>query len=272
MKTKLIAGLICVFTLVLLADLPKSSMPPAGGSSLTAGADYSKVPIRDTYAVITGTTCNAAATGQVGHPTNSFYDVLVCDGSAWDHFINGREVTPPVDANFSWVNQGSSTVSTTNGGVVLTIPASASTAIRGRVMTAPATPYNVEMCAYADMDSANFAGAGFLGWSSGGSAGLGFYVTQLGTLYQAFITNTTTFGADIGTPVLRRMHSALQCVKYEDNGTNRILYSSGNGGITWTQTFSGSRTATVTIDQFGFFGNTSNSDPVVITVVHFKVS
>lgn len=95
-------------------------------------------------AVSTGTYASRPSSHSAGDiylTTDSFWDYLVSDGTKWKHLYGGFLCEPPIDSEFSWVNQGGATVSTANGGVFLRAPAGASTNLRIRVKSAPAAPY-----------------------------------------------------------------------------------------------------------------------------------
>ena len=58
-------------------------------------------------------------------------------------------MTPPASGDFTWVNQGSSTVADTKGMMVLTTASSALGQSALLVKTAPATPYTITVCMFA---------------------------------------------------------------------------------------------------------------------------
>ena len=67
----------------------------------------------------------------------------IWNGSAWEYYFASRRVRRPVDSAFSWINQSTSTVTTTSGGVYLHQPATATQYMAIRKRAAPATPYIV---------------------------------------------------------------------------------------------------------------------------------
>lgn len=64
------------------------------------------------------------------------------NGSAWAAFGPQWKLTPPISADYAWVNQGSATIATTNGGVLIT-DTSAAGSLRIRKKTQPSTPYTI---------------------------------------------------------------------------------------------------------------------------------
>lgn len=81
--------------------------------------------------------------GDIYLTTDSYWDYLVSNGASWSHLFCGFECIPPSSADFTWVNQGGATISTVNGGVSISVPASATNNRRLRVKEAPAYPYTL---------------------------------------------------------------------------------------------------------------------------------
>jgi hypothetical protein len=88
-------------------------------------------------------------TGDLDLYTNSFYTAR-WSGATWAPWGPMWAMTPPVDGDYAWVNQGATTKSTTNGGVRLDFPAVASDNARLRVKTQPATPYTITAAFFID--------------------------------------------------------------------------------------------------------------------------
>jgi hypothetical protein len=84
-------------------------------------------------------------------------------GSTWNPFGPIWKLSPPVDSNFSWMNQGSSTT-TTNGGVYLDCQSNGAVdSIRGRYTATPATPYTITIGFHSlQRGDANAVGVSFL--------------------------------------------------------------------------------------------------------------
>jgi WD40 repeat protein len=169
----------------------------------------------------------------------------------------------PSDSGFAWVNQGSSTLATTNG--VLTLVGAATGAgaanIVARVKTAPSTPYTITAYVLPCMSHKAFNGYGLCFRQSsdgklhlfdvvGGDLGL----TTLG-LRSAKFTNATTFSADYQ---LARTCEQYRWLRIADNGTNRLC-SISSDGINWLQIHSIGRTDFLTADQVGFCVATENA-------------
>lgn len=65
------------------------------------------------------------------------------EGDNWASFGPFFQLEEPTETGFSWVNQGSATTVTTDGGVVLQTPGAAGENVRARVISTPGTPYTV---------------------------------------------------------------------------------------------------------------------------------
>lgn len=67
----------------------------------------------------------------------------VWSGSAWEYYHSGQRAYRPIDSQFSWLNQSTSTVSTATGGIYLLQPFGATQYLVIRKKAIPATPYTV---------------------------------------------------------------------------------------------------------------------------------
>lgn len=137
----------------------------------------------DTYANIEGL---SPSPGDVAYATD-YKQFIARSYSAgnWTWSWRGARVVKPPADGWSWVNQGTATV-TTNGPVItMDVPASATLSSRIRVRSAPATPYTVRGW-FNDVDGNTYSGGlifrdsgtGTLyrcGWNTGNARGM--YVT-----------------------------------------------------------------------------------------------
>src|SRR6185295_13925017 len=66
-------------------------------------------------------------------------------GSIWQPFGPLFKLTPPINGNYAWINQGGATITDNgNSGVILYAPASGSPSMRIRKKAAPTKPYNID--------------------------------------------------------------------------------------------------------------------------------
>lgn len=224
---------------------------PAGATGNTgpAGATGATGPSGATGA--TGNTGPTGATGGTGPAGNStvsstafgsepgspltgdldFYSnaplVARYSGSAWAPWGPIFAFTPPVSGDYSWVNQGGATVSTTNGGVFLEAPPSATVNMRARVKTAPSTPYTVTVGFLPRGFNSQRIGIGFRDSAGGKMATI--EVLNANTLAVSNWDSATSFNAAKITSVEVTFKGGIVWFRIADDGTNRIMSWSGDG-------------------------------------------
>lgn len=201
-------------------------------------------------------------TGDLFFPTDSC-SVQRYDGSAWDPYGPLTAWTEPVDGDYSWVNQGSSTVTTTNGGIYLYTPGASGNSLRLRVKSAPSTPYTITAGFVPNMIMGTAAGPGF---------GLAFRQSSDGKLstYRHYAhgssgnrqwiglsdkwSSATSYSAEYSSWNQGAICGGVgPCfIRIEDDGTDRKMYWSGDG-INFILVHSIGRTDYLTADQVGFF-------------------
>ena len=224
-------------------------------------------------AITTGTYAGkpgAPSSGDIHFLTDSFYDLLYYNGASWDHLRHGKLLTLP--PSFAWINQGTASVSTTNGGETLTDAAGASAhQCRIRKTAAPSTPYTVTMAYLPTLRGANylFGGALFRESSSGKlrSLHLGFNAAGVIEVYAwnsptAPVTQLAVFRSEV------LFSSPLIFWRLEDDGTNRKFHFSGDG-INFIQLYSEGRTTGMTANEVGWFID-PYSQAQTATLIHWK--
>lgn len=176
----------------------------------------------------------------------------------------GRIIVPPNDASFSWLNQGTSTVTTdANGDVVLTCPTG--TNLRGRIIALPATPYTV---------TARLIAAQIVGGNS--ESGLILYDGTKCVTWSAFtsygggvtrVTNWTSvsvFSANVASRNPSEDYAQpLRWIRITDDGTTYSFYCSDDGDH-WVRFATATRASFMTTPtNIGWFQNNqagANSD------------
>lgn len=202
--------------------------------------------------------------GDIYLPTNGFV-LERYSGSAWVPWGPLFKFTDPaLAAPTTWVNQGSSTITTTNGGIVLAGAAAGNTNnLVLRVKTAPSTPYTVTAAFIADFPFKAYLGCGlaFRDSASGKIQTCALnYNTGLAPPFQIITEKWTSAtassagysGGNVGAPP-----ASVYFLRITDNGTNRICAFSTNG-VTFHQLHTIGRTDFLTADQVGFFVSTQN--------------
>jgi hypothetical protein len=182
--------------------------------------------------------------------------------------------TVPLAADFTWVNQGTSSVADKAARMVMTVPNVAGTNLRCLMKTAPGTPYTVTAAfAVAQIGTASESQVIGLALRNSGSGLIrAFYlVSDVGNNYFTINnwTNATTYSG--GAFASNTSHpGAYLWLRITDDGTNRKFLISGNGRD-WSEIYTDARTAFVTADQVGIIGyNNVVAGTLKIPVVHFR--
>lgn len=210
--------------------------------------------------ILEGLFANRPAAGTAGRiylATDA--DVLSEDnGTAWALFGPLFQVTPPVTGNFTWQNQGTASISSAKGAVLLNNSASGS-ASAGMSVATPATPYTVTLGFLPTMNYANEVHAGlFLQAASNGniiSYGIGNrpstspYVTFMTgyVLNNTFGYLSTIFGNNgIG------VFGPIVWMQIVDDGTTRY-YKYSVDGANFITVYSEPNTTGITAARIGFY-------------------
>ena len=244
---------------------------------LTAGS----IAQRDIEQFATGAIANRDAAGQAGRlylPTEGL--VSQDNGSLWDMMPLSR-MTPPTSGDFTWVNQGTATVTDTKGMMVLATPnVSSGENLRCLVKTAPATPYEITVCILPQSPiyttNATIAQYGIC-WRDSASNkiitfGWGMNNYPCTFSYDQW-TNHTTLSANQyqrTAPLFAPMW-----VRFSDDGTNRLVKVSSDGFNYENASAAQGRTVFLTADQVGVFANswkTANGIQRVISFLHWSQS
>lgn len=191
-------------------------------------------------------------------------------GSAWLPFGPVVPMTLPIDANYTWVNQGSALTSSANGSVVMTLQGAGSKQGRLRVLAVPATPYKITAllaCVTEPIDYYNFgliwrnSGAGtFVAFEMGQSTTYNMAVSKynsplsFNSSYKNVVANTLM---QTGRPLWLRI---------ADDGTNRLSSYSFDGSTFYTWHSVG-RTDFLTADQVGWYVNNQNANAMQATLL-----
>lgn len=245
-------------TQVLTAAGMTNALGSAGGDSTLTGTDAAK---------------SASQDGNLYFPNNGF-QIYRDTGAAFAGWGPAYPFTAPVDGDFAWINQGSASVVTTNGGIALLGVATAgATNLRIRKKAAPSTPYTITLGFNPNVYPGDFTGCGLLfRQSSDGkvacvrmvhvaaNAGFNIHTTKF--------TDASNFSADYNGP-LRWPIGHFLFLQISDDGTNRISRVS-NDGVNFVQVHSVGRTDFLTANEVGFFVDTNGSFAANMTVLHWK--
>lgn len=214
----------------------------------------------------------AAKAGRLYWPTDSAY-LFRDSGAAQAAFGPIWRLTRPVDAQFSWVNQGSSTVSDANGGLYLSGAGGTSPNLRCRVKAQPAKPYKISARFALHSRSVGSQFGGLLWRDSAGGGIVTAYINNNSTLVVAKYTNPTTLSANYTSVALSNfVVNGIFFVRIEDDNTNRIVSLSPDG-YNWLPVHTVGNTDFITADQVGFCANPSTStSPTALWLHHWEES
>jgi hypothetical protein len=214
----------------------------------------------------------AAKSGRLYWPTNSVY-LFRDSGAAQVAFGPIWKLTRPVDGQFSWVNQGSSSVSDANGGLYLTASAGASPNLRCRVKAQPSKPYKIgaRFALHSRTVGAQFGG--MLWRDSVGGGLVAAYINNNATLVVAKYSSPTALSANYTSVALTNfVVNGVFFMQIEDDSTNRIVSISPDG-YNWMQVHSVGNTDFITADQVGFFASpATGAIPSALWLHHWEES
>jgi len=233
---------------------------------------------RDIEQFGTGLITARDAAGQAGRlylPTEGL--VSQDNGTLWDLMPLNR-LAPPAYGDFTWVNQGSSTVADSKGMMVLTTATSASDSLRLLVKTAPSTPYTITVCMFAltgpYITSQAIPQYGIC-WRDSASGKILTYGPGMSSYYGAFAyaqwTNYSTLSA--GQFMYSSPYAAPMWIRFADDGTYRTVQVSLDGYKYELVSAAQGRTVYLTADQVGVFANSGKSTSSIsriLNVLHWS--
>jgi hypothetical protein len=217
---------------------------------------------------------NRPAPGRAGRlfvPTDDAF-LFRDTGSAWQRIYRGLVCSdPPAVAALTWANQGGSVASTDAAGCLnLTVPASATTAVRGLLTSTPATPYTFTLGLSILMDMNGYYIAGLAQRQSGLDYWLIWGPGQTGNYNASSHTSANGNGSSVSTASPRQFGASC-FLRVRNDGVNRT-YSVSENGVDFYDCFTQGATTFMTTDQVGVFGNSINSRPINIRVFHWSLT
>jgi hypothetical protein len=221
-----------------------------------------------TYTAAYGSRPAASNDGNLFLPNNSFY-IERDTGSAWASWGPIFPVTPPIDGDFSWVNQNSASVDTTNGGVFLLSELASGVSLNLRKKAAPSTPYTITVHLLPMHTHVTNSGYG-IGFRQSSDGKLHVLWIQTATIFSSKLTNSTTFSANYVNNSFN--YAPPPFLQISDDGTNRILRY-GYDGVHFSTFHSVGRTDFLTANEVFFFvDGRSTTRPTGLTVLSWKES
>lgn len=241
-------------------------------ASAIGGGSGAPTPITNTYANIVATTCDSGANGTIAIPTDSFYDMLLCNGSSWQHYFMGKVLTPPSTSVLTTA-VNSPTVVTTNGGMYIG-GAAGTLQVRGQYQTAPATPYTVDVVYIphwvGNASAKVVAGISYRASAADDQAIFGH--TNINTCVVNQYTSLTVLGNQQRTGPPLHPYDKVVWARMTNDGTTRRFWESSNG-VRYMETLgSHGHNAFITENQIGIaFASEDTSFEAGATFLHYKV-
>lgn len=240
------------------------------GASHLSGGDVSIIHTAGAIDAIRGDQCTSntfanrpavSKNGNIFLATNSPVALSRENGSAWTVFGPLFKFTAPVDGDFTWTSQGSATVTTTFGGIILDYGTDGlGIDVHLRKKNAPATPWTLTAAFLSRGTSLTNSCCGILvRQSSDGKLATWGTFQDSNTRFVGFNLNSPTSHSATHTDTTRQCRSPVVWLRIADNGTNR-LYQFSINGLTWETITSVTRTSFLTADEIGFYVNRGGSE------------
>jgi len=213
----------------------------------------------------------------------------ISTGSVWQAFIGGVPVTEPLLGDFSQVNVSNFNIDDSRGGIYMSTAGAFGTPVNDTgflVQTPPSAPYTIDIGIWlTTLQTNGFNGGGIFLRASGSGKWIGFYklaVNSTNEYIQEFNkwNSPTSFSAAYVTTRVETTQTGvpMNYLRYQDDGTNRVLYLSTNP-FNWIQCSASSgggavsNTDFITPDQLGFMAHQQDTiNPFGIWLLHYKVT
>lgn len=186
----------------------------------------------------------------------------------------GRALTTPLSSAFTWVNQGSATVTDDSSlGMILRAPAASADNHRALVQSVGAT-FTLEAAYIPTIHSANYSGCGVFMRNSSTGRVITFANGNDGGIGGATWTTVSSYnGLLAGTVLASGAFNQVVWVKVVQDATNRRYYV-GKDRISYLLILTELNTAWTTPNQIGVFANSNNGSTydAVVTVVHWSLT
>lgn len=211
--------------------------------------------------------------GIAAYKNNVFYgsnsqNEAYYDGSNWHSRLHKLHVTDFIDTTFTWLNQGTSTISSSERGYMnLLAPASASNNIRARVKTIATAPYKWTILFSMFQNVVNFQNAGMILRDSASGKIITFCLNESNILRVFKFNSATSFDTayTIGSWRSGFNTSSGLYLRIHDDNTNRH-YQFSMDKVYWHNVLTTLRTDWITPDQMGYYANSVNSHPVRVFI------
>ena len=229
----------------VVLGMPQQASGGGGGGDSTYTAAYASRP-------------SASNDGDLFLPSDGFA-VERDTGAAWVPWGPLFPLTVPPTAGWSWVNQGSSTISAAGGGIYMQQPAGGGNALSLYMRTMPAAPFTITAALIPLLYDIDYTGAGIAIRDSSSSRIITFRIAYTASLMQVQRYSDATTYVSTSVSAATRAGRHVLWLRIADDSTN-LKYSISADGQNWIEILSESRTAYLAnSDQVGFFAYANNA-------------
>ena len=230
------------------------AVPSGGGNSTAAGA-YGSEP-------------GSPNSGDLDLYTDSV-QIARYDGAEWAPWGPIWALTPPDNADYSWVNQGSATLATSNGVICLATAATGG-GVSARVKAIPTAPYTIDILTAVNFLGRQYNGCGVL-WRESSTGKLITFGVRAEASYTQIradrYSNPTTYDSSIAYDYCG--YRSLWWWRLQDDATNRTASFSVDG-VNWFVYTTGLSGNYITPDQVGMYVTDGGTGPVGITLLSWR--
>lgn len=185
---------------------------------------------------------------------------------------NNKEITDPSIPSWSWLNQGTATLTTSNGAqTITTTGTSGNPDIKARYISAPGTPYTVTACIEMNVTNVNYTRAGIGFRESATSKITTINMVQGSSVNVDYWNTEISYGS---SPVQKNwVVDRYIWLKISNNGTN-LTYSVSKTGDVYIDLSTTTLTAFFTTgpDQIHFFINPNSAEKLSATLLSWSVA
>lgn len=213
-----------------------------------------------TVAAFDAATGNGTTQGGLGAVflSDGLYQCL-WNGTAWEYYHAGQRVYRPVNGEFSWLNQSTSSVNTSSGGVYLVQPAAATQYLAIRQKASPAVPYTITVKVVPNLHPTINLGAGVLigDGTKQHTFGIVYGTGTVPNIVAEKWNSPASWQSAYFSIGYSHMGWLYFWLRMQDNGISRIC-SISTDGLNFRVLQTVSRTDFVTGSQVGFYCKAQN--------------
>lgn len=251
-------------------DMPSGSLPDGGTPGQILALSDASPSAPEWIDMPAGSLPNGGTTGQVlAKASDSDGDVDWVDQSG------GAPIyTPPVLADFSWVNQSNAGAQQTGDNIYLTNAADTGNNVNLLVRSLGAAPSYAEIAFFHRLRWVNYAGAGLCVRDSS-SGKFYFFAYQYDNVCKLTIARwgspTSFTSLALGNPQTYLSPARFR-VEIADLVTDKIIFSVSCDGINWITVFEENVGAFLTPDQVGFaiYRSNANAGTMAMSICSFE--